>query len=198
MLMGGVVFSSTWNANFYPNGHNSNDDGVLNTNGDWADDSLNVEELNTNLDNGSKWVGAAEFSYDAIGSAQMYDVAINNLEPNSTYDHWGNVVDDQTLQSGVFNVALNNSSEWDTVNDSNIDTLTVNNGSQMKVAQSSSLLADSITLTNGSILNLSFYGAVGTDHLTINSNNTDQEFSVADTNYVAAVMSIRIGQLMWV
>jgi outer membrane autotransporter protein len=168
-LMGDVLFDSTWNANFYPNGHDANGDGVLNTNGGWVDDSLNVDELNITLDNGSKWVGAAEFSYNAIGTAQMYDVAINSQEPNSTYDHWGNVIDDKTFQSGVFNVALNNGSEWDTVNDSNIDTLTANNGSQVNVAQSSSLLADSITLTNGSTMNLSSYGAVGTDHLTVDS-----------------------------
>lgn len=60
----------------------------------------------------------------------MYDVAVNSLEPNSTYDKWGNVVDDQTFQSGVLNVALNNGSQWNTVNASNIDTLTVNNGSR--------------------------------------------------------------------
>ncbi|GDO64472.1 flagellin structural protein [Escherichia coli] len=31
----------------------------LDTNGGWADDSLNVDELNITLDNGSKWVGSA-------------------------------------------------------------------------------------------------------------------------------------------
>ncbi|MGB7803114.1 autotransporter outer membrane beta-barrel domain-containing protein [Buttiauxella sp.] len=177
-LMGDAVFSSTWNANFYPVGHDSDGNGVLDTNGGWADDSLNVDELNITLDNGSKWVGAAVFNYDAIGPTSMFDVAINSLEPNSTYDHWGNVVDDQTFQSGVFNVALNNGSEWDTVNGSNIDTLTVNNGSQVNVAQSSSLLADSITLTNGSTMNLSTDGEVGTDHLIVDSyskvNLTDE------------------------
>ncbi|HKM98363.1 MAG TPA: autotransporter outer membrane beta-barrel domain-containing protein [Buttiauxella sp.] len=165
-LMGDVAFNSTWNANFYPNGHDSTDDGVLDTNGGWADDSLNVDELNITLDNGSKWVGAAVFTYNSIGPATIYDVAVNSLEPNSTNDHWGNVVNDQTFQSGVFNVALNNGSEWDTVNASNIDTLTVNNGSQVNVAESS-LLADSITLTNGSTMNLSSGGEVGTDHLTV-------------------------------
>ena len=167
-LMGDVAFNSTWNANFYPEGHDSTGNGVLDTNGGWADDSLNVDELNITLDNGSKWVGAAVFTYNAIGPASIYDVAVNSLEPNSTYDHWGNVVNDQTFQSGVFNVALNNGSEWDTVNASNIDTLTVNNGSQVNVAESS-LLADSITLTNGSTMNLSSDGEVGTDHLTVDS-----------------------------
>ncbi|MEW7313758.1 autotransporter outer membrane beta-barrel domain-containing protein [Buttiauxella gaviniae] len=166
-LMGDVKFESTWNANFYPNGHDSNDDGVLNTNGGWVDDSLNVDELNITLDNGSKWVGAAESNYESINTTQIYDVAVNSLEPASTYDHWGNTVDDQSFQSGLFNVALNNGSEWNTVNGSNIDTLTVNNASQVNVAKGSSLLADAITLTNGSTMNLSSDGVVGTDHLTV-------------------------------
>lgn len=168
-LMGDVAFTSSWNANFYPHGNDANDDGVLDTNGGWIDDGQNVDELNITLDNGSKWVGAAVFNYDAIGPTDMYDVAVNSLEPNSTMDHWGNVVDDQSFQSGLFNVALNNGSEWDTVNDSNIDKLTVNNGSQVNVAQSSTLLSDSITLTNGSTMNLSSNGEVATDHLTVDS-----------------------------
>lgn len=45
------------NANFDPSGHDSNGDGVKDTNAGWADDSLNVDELNITLDNGSKWVG---------------------------------------------------------------------------------------------------------------------------------------------
>ncbi|MDN8598355.1 autotransporter outer membrane beta-barrel domain-containing protein [Citrobacter sp. S2-9] len=171
-LMGDVVFNSTFNANFYPNGHDSSDDGVLDTNGGWADDNLNVDELNITLDNGSKWVGDAIFSYDYIAPADMYDVAVNSLEPNSTYDNWGNVVDDQTFQSGVLNVALNNGSEWDTVNDSNVDTLTANNGSTVKVADGSGLLADTITLTNGSAMDLSTDGTVNTDHLTVDTHST--------------------------
>ncbi|MEX3019134.1 autotransporter outer membrane beta-barrel domain-containing protein [Kluyvera sp. STS39-E] len=171
-LSGDVVFASTWNANFDPIGHASLSGGVVDTNGGWIDDGLNVDELNITLDNGSKWTGAAVFGYDAIGPASMYDVAVNSLEPDSTYDKWGNVVDDQTFQSGVFNVALNNGSQWNTVNDSNIDTLTVNNGSQVDVANGSSLLSDSITLTNGSAMNLSSGGQVATDHLTVDSYST--------------------------
>ncbi|MDU6682910.1 MAG: autotransporter outer membrane beta-barrel domain-containing protein [Enterobacteriaceae bacterium] len=171
-LRGDVVFNSRWNANFYANGHDSNNDGVLDTNGGWIDDGLNVDELNITLDNGSKWTGAAIFSYDAIGPATMYDVAVNSLEPDSTYDKWGNVVDNKTFQSGLFNVALNNGSHWNTVNRSNIDTLTVNNGSHVDVANGSTLLADSIKLTNGSAMNLSSGGQVSTDHLTVDSYST--------------------------
>ena len=37
---GDVAFTSTWNSNFDPNGHDSNGDGVKDTNGGWTDDSL--------------------------------------------------------------------------------------------------------------------------------------------------------------
>ncbi|HFI7207550.1 TPA: autotransporter outer membrane beta-barrel domain-containing protein, partial [Escherichia coli] len=113
-LLGDVVFASTFNANFYPHGHDSNADGVLDTNGGWADDSLNVDELNITLDNGS---------------------------------------------------------EWNTVNASNIDTLAINNGSEVNVTNSS-LLSDTIGLTNGSSLNIGEDGEVATDHLTVDSYST--------------------------
>ncbi|EIX3164884.1 autotransporter outer membrane beta-barrel domain-containing protein, partial [Salmonella enterica] len=188
-LMGDVVFDSHFNngadANadsngdgvinasdgFSPIGYDTNNDGVEDTNGGWSHDNDNVDELNLKLDNGSKWVGDAYFSYEYIAPADMYDLedGTNSLEPSSTVDKWGNVVDDKTFQSGIFTVALDNGSEWDTVNGSNIDTLTVNNGSQVNVADGSYLLADTITLTNGSTMNLSSYGEVDTDHLTVDS-----------------------------
>lgn len=80
-LMGDVAFTSTWNANFDPNGHDSNGDGVKDTNGGWADDSLNVDELNITLDNGSKWVGQATINAKTIYPDTMYDVATNSLTP---------------------------------------------------------------------------------------------------------------------
>jgi len=48
---------------------------------------------------------------------------------------------------------MDNGSEWDTRKVSNIDDLAVNNASKVNV-ENSSLLADSITLTNGSSLNI--------------------------------------------
>ncbi|ECG2548348.1 autotransporter outer membrane beta-barrel domain-containing protein, partial [Salmonella enterica subsp. enterica serovar Neukoelln] len=188
-LMGDVVFTSNFNnasdANADSNGdgvisasdgfskigYDTNNDGVEDTNGGWSHDNDNVDELNLKLDNGSKWVGDAYFTYDHIAPTEMYDLedGTNSLEPSSTVDKWGNVVDDKTFQSGIFTVALDNGSEWDTVNGSNVDTLTVNNGSQVNVADGSYLLADTITLTNGSTMNLSSYGEVDTDHLTVDS-----------------------------
>ncbi|EFM0337724.1 hypothetical protein CK46_004673, partial [Escherichia coli] len=170
-LMGDVAFTSTWNSNFDPNGHDSNGDGVKDTNGGWTDDSLNVDELNLTLDNGSKWVGQA--IYNVAETSAMYDVATNSLTPDATYENndWKRVVDDKVFQSGVFNVALNNGSEWDTTGRSIVDTLTVNNGSQVNVSESK-LTSDTIDLTNGSSLNIGEDGYVDTDHLTINSYST--------------------------
>lgn len=176
-LLGDVVFASTFNANFYPHGHDSNDDGVLDTNGGWADDSLNVDELNITLDNGSKWVGSATTSanvdVDSTVSTDWYDVTGNCLYPGVVAEDnaWGRTIDNQVFQSGVFNVTLNNGSEWNTVNASNIDTLAINNGSEVNVTNSS-LLSDTIGLTNGSSLNIGEDGEVATDHLTVDSYST--------------------------
>lgn len=176
-LLGDVVFESTFNANFYPQGHDSNADGVLDTNGGWADDALNVDELNITLDNGSKWIGAAITSanvdVESTASTDWYDVTGNSLYPGvvTEANAWGRAIDNEVFQSGVFNVALDNGSEWDTVNASNIDTLTVNNGSQVNVTDSS-LVSDTIGLTNGSSLNIGEEGAVATDHLTVDSYST--------------------------
>jgi hypothetical protein len=48
----------------------------------------------------------------------------------------------------------------------------VNNGSHVDVANGSTLLADSIKLTNGSAMNLSSGSQVSTDHLTVDSYST--------------------------
>lgn len=176
-LLGDVVFASTFSANFYPHGHDSNADGVLDTNGGWADDSLNVDELNITLDNGSKWVGSATTSanvdVDSTVSTDWYDVTGNSLYPGVVAEDnaWGRTIDNQVFQSGVFNVTLNNGSEWNTVNASNIDTLAINNGSEVNVTNSS-LLSDTIGLTNGSSLNIGEDGEVATDHLTVDSYST--------------------------
>jgi len=78
-------------------------------------------------------------------------------------------------QSGIFNVSLDNGSEWDTRKVSNIDDLVVNNASKVNV-ENSSLLADSITLTNGSSLNIG------------DSNNATEGY----TGYEVATNSLHI------
>ncbi|MCV5655550.1 hypothetical protein OFN54_29895, partial [Escherichia coli] len=89
-------------------GYDTNNDGVADTNGGWSHDNDNVDELHLTLDNGSKWVGDAYFSYEYIVPKDMHDLedGTNSLEPDSTYDDWGNVVGNKTFQSGIFTVAL--------------------------------------------------------------------------------------------
>ncbi|MEJ8832387.1 autotransporter outer membrane beta-barrel domain-containing protein [Enterobacter cloacae] len=178
-VTGDILFSSTFDNNFYENGDPATDtteDGVYNptTNG-WD----GTDKLDVTLTNGSKWVGAAQTSsVEAIGTAQMYGegyssvdwrtLSPNSIWPDSTYDTNGHVAGEEVYQSGLFNVTLNNGSEWDTRKLSNIDTLAVNNQSQVNV-ENSGLLADSITLTNASTLNIGDSGAVATDSLYLDS-----------------------------
>lgn len=177
-VTGDILFSSTFDNNFYPNGDPATDttaDGVYNptTNG-WD----GTDKLDVTLTNGSKWVGAAQSSVEAIGPAQMYGLGYSNVDwsslspnsiwPDSVYDSNGHVAGEAVYQSGLFNIALDNGSEWDTRKLSNIDTLTVNNQSQVNV-EDSGLLADSITLTNASSMNIGDSGAVATDRLYLDS-----------------------------
>lgn len=67
-------------------------------------------------------------------------------------------------------MTTDNGSEWDTRKVSNIDKLAVNNHSQVNV-ENSGLLADSITLTNASTLNVGDSGAVATDSLYLDSDS---------------------------
>ncbi|WP_149143262.1 autotransporter outer membrane beta-barrel domain-containing protein, partial [Salmonella enterica] len=77
-----------------------------------------------------------------------------------------------SFQSGIFDVSLNNGSEWDTTKTSVIDTLAVNSGSQVDVANGSNLTADTITLNGGSAMNIGEGGYVDTDHLTVDTFST--------------------------
>lgn len=156
-LMGDVVFSSNFDENFFPQGANSyrDADGDVDTNG-WD----GTDRMDVTLNNGSKWVGAAmsvhmvdedgDGSYDgyAVGTeatATLLDIAANSLWPSSTvgvdnintqYDENGHIVGNEVYQSGLFNVTLNGGSEWDTTKSSLIDTLSINSGSQVNVADS--------------------------------------------------------------
>ncbi|HEY4435045.1 MAG TPA: autotransporter outer membrane beta-barrel domain-containing protein [Lelliottia sp.] len=182
-VTGDILFTSTFDNNFYPNGDpatDTTDDGVSNptTNG-WD----GTDKLDVTLTNGSKWVGAAvsnaEVSnLDDIVTAKMYGLGYtgvdwtslspNSIWPGSTLDTNGHVAGEEVYQSGLFNITLDNGSEWDTRKVSNIDKLAVNNQSQVNV-ENSGLLADSITLTNGSSLNIGDSGGVATDSLYLDS-----------------------------
>ncbi|WET39782.1 autotransporter adhesin EhaB [Citrobacter enshiensis] len=189
-LMGDVVFSSNFDENFFPNGADSyrDTDANVDTNG-WD----GTDRMDVTLNNGSKWVGAAmsvhqvdtdgDGVYDSVAAgtdatATLIDIAANSLWPSSTYginsdgtayDEDGHVVGNEVYQSGLFNVTLNGGSEWDTTKASLIDTLSINSGSQVNVADSR-LVSDSISLTGGSALNIGEDGHVATDTLTIDNS----------------------------
>ncbi len=152
-----------------------------------------TDRMDVTLNNGSKWVGAAmsvhqvdtdgDGTYDSYASgtdatATLIDIAANSLWPTSTfgidnsntaYDEYDHVVGNEVYQSGLFNVTLNGGSEWDTTKSSLIDTLSINSGSQVNVADSR-LISDTISLTGGSYLNIGEDGHVATDSLTINNS----------------------------
>lgn len=189
-LMGDILFSSNFDENFFPNGADSyrDTDGNVDTNG-WD----GTDRMDVTLDNGSKWVGAAmsvhqvdtdgDGVYDTYqagtdATATLIDIAANSLWPwstygidndNTAYDENGHVVGNSVYQSGLFNVTLNNGSQWDTTKSSLIDTLNINSGSVVNVADSS-LVSDTISLTGGSQLNINEDGHVATDALTINNS----------------------------
>lgn len=191
-LTGDVLFSSNVDQNFFPNGADSYRDTDSNpdTNG-WD----GTDRLDLTLDNGSKWVGAAmsvhQVDSDGDGvldgyaagtdaTATLYDIEANSLWPSSTYgvdntdtayNEAGHVVGNEVYQSGLFNVTLDHGSEWDTRKSSLIDTLTVNNGSQVNV-ENSTLISDSITLNNASDMNIGDQGYVAADSVSLNSGST--------------------------
>lgn len=180
-VTGDILFKSTFDKNFYVNGDpatNTTDDGVYNptTNG-WD----GTDKLDVTLTNGSKWVGAAVSDVEHISTEQMYGlgytgVDLTTLSPNSIWPDPlesaanSHILSNQVYQSGLFNVTLDNGSEWDTRNDSSIDKLAVNNQSQVNV-ESSRLMADSITLTNDSSLNIGDAGIVKTNSLYLDSGS---------------------------
>ncbi|KWW01754.1 autotransporter adhesin EhaB [Escherichia fergusonii] len=194
-LMGDVIFSSNFDENFFPRGADSyrDTDGEVDTNG-WD----GTDRLDLTLNNGSKWVGAAQSvhqtgSIDVDGdgkgdiatygvgteaTATLIDIAANSLWPSSTvgvenndttYSEFDHITGNQVYQSGLFNVTLNTGSQWDTTKTSLIDTLSINSGSTVNVADST-LVSDSISLTGRSALNIKEDGHVATDSLTIDNS----------------------------
>ncbi|MEW9208432.1 autotransporter adhesin EhaB [Citrobacter werkmanii] len=179
-LLGDVFFSSNFDENFFPNGADSDrdNDTAVDTNG-WD----GTDRMDVTLNNGSKWVGAAisahqvdtngdgvydTFELGTEATATLLDIKANSLWPWSTHegDH---VVGDSVYQSGLFNVTLNGGSQWDTTKLSLIDSLSINSGSLVNVADST-LIADTIALTGGAALKINEDGHVATDSLSINNS----------------------------
>ncbi|EDS0921730.1 autotransporter adhesin EhaB [Salmonella enterica] len=117
----------------------------------------------------------------AVGTeatATLIDIAANSLWPLSTvgvdniytdYSEYNHIVGNEVYQSGLFNVTLNTGSQWDTTKTSLIDTLSINSGSVVNVADST-LVSDTIGLTGGSALNINEDGHVATDTLSIDNS----------------------------
>ncbi|HHS9769548.1 TPA: autotransporter adhesin EhaB [Raoultella ornithinolytica] len=190
-LMGDILFSSNFDNNFFPNGADSYRDtnSAVDTNG-WD----GTDRMDVTLNNGSKWVGAAmsmhqvdsdgdgvydDFAVGTEATATLLDIAANSLWPWSTYginngdtayDENGHVIGNEVYQSGLFNVTLNGGSRWDTSKTFLIDTLSINSGSVVSVADST-LVSDTISLTGGSALNINEDGHVATHALTIDNSN---------------------------
>ncbi len=57
-----------------------------------------------------------QIDVDSTVSTDWYDVTGNSLYPGVVAEDnaWGRTIDNQVFQSGVFNVTLNNGSEWNT------------------------------------------------------------------------------------
>ncbi|EAB7041582.1 autotransporter outer membrane beta-barrel domain-containing protein, partial [Salmonella enterica subsp. enterica] len=187
-LMGDVFFSSNFDENFFPNGADSyrDADGDLDTNG-WD----GTDRLDLTLNNGSKWVGAAMSAHQVVTAygnidynagtektATLIDITANSLWPSSTvgvenddsaYNEYEHIIGNEVYQSGLFNVTLNTGSQWDTTKTSLIDTLSINSGSTVNVADST-LISDSISLTGLSALNINEDGHVATDSLTVDNS----------------------------
>lgn len=117
-------------------------------------------------------------STGTAATATLIDIAANSLWPSSTvgvenndttYSEFDHIIGNQVYQSGLFNVTLNTGSQWDTTKSSLIDTLSINSGSTVNVADST-LVSDSISLTGRSALNIKEDGHVATDSLTIDSS----------------------------
>ncbi|MQH94148.1 hypothetical protein EI042_25575, partial [Escherichia coli] len=103
----------------------------------------------------------ATYGVGTEATATLIDIEDNSLWPLSTvgvenddtsYSEFDHITGNQVYQSGLFNVTLNTGSQWDTTKTSLIDTLSINSGSTVNVADST-LISDSISLTGLSALN---------------------------------------------
>jgi len=175
-------------ANVDTNGWDGTDrlDLTLNNGSKWvgAATSVHMVDLGTDTDgDGILDNDTPDGIYDGYAkgtdfTAHLIDITGNSLWPESTvvidrdntvYNEGAHIAGNKVYQSGLFNVTLNNGSEWDTTKESLIDTLSINSGSQVNVADSS-LISDTISLTGGSEMNIGEDGHVATDKLTIDNS----------------------------
>ncbi|MER1977514.1 autotransporter adhesin EhaB [Pseudocitrobacter faecalis] len=185
------------NADVDTNGWDGTDrmDVTLNNGSKWVGAAMSVHQvdLGTDVDNDGKVDNKTPdgiydgFAAGTEATATLIDIAANSLWPASTvgiddsntaYNENDHIVGNEVYQSGLFTVTLNGASEWDTTKTSLIDTLNINSGSQVNVADSS-LVSDTISLTGGSYLNIGEDGHVATDTLTINNSTVKMSDDVS-------------------
>lgn len=144
-----------------------------------GDGDVDNDILDGKIDKNSPLDGIYDaYAMGSDATATLIDIAANSLWPSSTvgvensdseYSEFDHIIGNEVYQSGLFNVTLNTGSQWDTTKTSLIDTLSINSGSTVNVADST-LISDSISLTGLSALNINEDGHVATDSLTIDNS----------------------------
>ncbi|ELC7896943.1 autotransporter outer membrane beta-barrel domain-containing protein, partial [Escherichia coli] len=128
-----------------------------------GDGDVDNDILDGKIDKNSPLDGIYDaYAMGSDATATLIDIAANSLWPSSTvgvensdseYSEFDHIIGNEVYQSGLFNVTLNTGSQWDTTKTSLIDTLSINSGSTVNVADST-LISDSISLTGLSALNI--------------------------------------------
>ncbi|MBB8411156.1 autotransporter adhesin EhaB [Escherichia coli] len=144
-----------------------------------GDGDVDNDTLDGKIDKNSPLDGIYDaYAMGSDATATLIDIAANSLWPSSTvgvensdseYSEFDHIIGNEVYQSGLFNVTLNTGSQWDTTKTSLIDTLSINSGSTVNVADST-LISDSISLTGLSALNINEDGHVATDSLTVDNS----------------------------
>ncbi|HBC0794696.1 TPA: autotransporter outer membrane beta-barrel domain-containing protein, partial [Escherichia coli] len=144
-----------------------------------GDGDVDNDILDGKIDKNSPLDGIYDaYAMGSDATATLIDIAANSLWPSSTvgvensdseYSEFDHIIGNEVYQSGLFNVTLNTGSQWDTTKTSLIDTLSINSGSTVNVADST-LISDSISLTGLSALNINEDGHVATDSLTVDNS----------------------------
>lgn len=144
-----------------------------------GDGDVDNDTLDGKIDKNSSLDGIYDaYAMGSDATATLIDIAANSLWPSSTvgvensdseYSEFDHIIGNEVYQSGLFNVTLNTGSQWDTTKTSLIDTLSINSGSTVNVADST-LISDSISLTGLSALNINEDGHVATDSLTVDNS----------------------------
>lgn len=165
------------------------------TSGSWTDEGTTGWFGNTG--NASDYNGNGWIADDIALAVIAHPAADNAMQTTATFDNstlMGDVLFSSNFDENFFphgrdsyrdadgdvdtngwdgtdrlDLTLNTGSQWDTTKTSLIDTLSINSGSTVNVADST-LISDSISLTGLSALNINEDGHVATDSLTVDNS----------------------------